>query len=261
MSPPAGGERRAVPGDANALTDAPLSAAAPLGATPRASVCALIAAFNEEGTVGTVVAAVRRYVAQVVVVDDGSHDRTGAYAEAAGARVLRHPANRGKGAAVRTGLAAVLDGPWSHVVFLDADLQHDPADIPRLLAAADTGSDAVIGERSFAKGSMPTARYYSNRIGSRILSGLIGVELADSQSGFRLVRAQRLRDLRLTSTGYEFETEVLIKLARVHASFCRVPIPARYDGARSKLRSFRDTFRTCMLALWYRYLEERVQRP
>jgi hypothetical protein len=102
---------------------------------------------------------------------------------------------------------------------------------------------------------MPTPRYYSNRIGSRILSGLIGLEVADSQSGFRLVEAGRLRALRLTATGYEIETEMLIKLARAGASIGRLPIPARYDGASSKLRSVRDTFRTCMLALWYRYVE------
>jgi hypothetical protein len=104
---------------------------------------------------------------------------------------------------------------------------------------------------------MPTARFYSNRIGSRILSGFIGTEVADSQSGFRLVRSDCLRGVRLTATGYELETEMLIKLTRNRASLARVSVQARYDGARSKLRSVRDTFRTCMLAVWYRYLDVR----
>ena len=218
------------------------------------SVCALIAAFDEEESVGLVVAAVRRLVDHVVVVDDGSRDRTAAAAEAAGAEVLRHDGNRGKGAAIRSGLDRVLRGPWTHVLLLDADLQHDPGDVPALLAAGAAGCDLVLGERTFVKGAMPTARYYSNRFGSRILSSLIGLRVSDSQSGFRLVRADRLRGLRLTATGYEIETEMLIKLARGGASVCRVPIPARYNGARSKLRSVRDTFRTCMLALKYRYV-------
>jgi glycosyltransferase involved in cell wall biosynthesis len=219
------------------------------------TVSALIAAFNEEASVASVVSGVRRYAPDIVVVDDGSTDRTAERAAAAGATVLRHARNRGKGAAIRTGLEHVLAGPHSHVLFIDADLQHDPGDIPMLLSEGErTGCDLVIAERAFAKGSMPTVRFYSNRIGSRILSGFIGTEVADSQSGFRLVRSECLRALRLTGTGYEIETEMLIKLVRRGASLRCVSIAARYDGSASKLRSFRDTFRTCMMAVWYRYL-------
>lgn len=219
------------------------------------TICALIAAFNEEETIATVVNGVRPYAAEVIVVDDGSADRTAERAAAAGAIVLRHGRNQGKGRAVRTGLARALAGTSSHVLFIDADLQHDPNDIPRLVEAAErTGCDLVIAERAFTKGEMPTARFYSNRIGSRILSAFIGTEVADSQSGFRLIRTECLRPLTLTATGYELETEMLIKLTRRGASLSRVSIAARYDGARSKLRSVRDTFRTCMLAVHYRYL-------
>jgi glycosyltransferase involved in cell wall biosynthesis len=222
------------------------------------TACAIIAAFNEEGAIGEVVAGVRRHVPDVVVVDDGSTDRTGDRAAAAGATVLTHPRNLGKGTAVRTALALVLPQPYSHVLFIDGDLQHDPADIPRLVAAAgQSRADLVIAERTFTRGQMPTARFYSNRIGSRILSGFIGTQVADSQSGFRLVRADCLRGMRLTATGYELETEMLIKLTRRRATLCRIGIPARYHGANSKLRSFTDTFRTCMLAVWYRYLAGR----
>jgi glycosyltransferase involved in cell wall biosynthesis len=222
------------------------------------TVCALIAAFNEEATIATVVAGVRRHTPDVVVVDDGSSDRTGERAAAAGATVVRHAQNRGKGAAIRTGLAHVLAGPHTHVLFIDADLQHDPGDVPKLLSAGErAGCDLVIAERLFVKGSMPTPRFYSNRIGSWILSQFIGLGVSDSQSGFRLIRSDCLRPLRLTATGYEIETEMLIKLVRRQASLCRVSIPARYDGSRSRLRSFRDTCRTCMLAVWYRYLSSR----
>ncbi len=222
------------------------------------TVCALVAAFNEEETIAAVVTGVLCHVPEVLVVDDGSTDRTAERAAAAGARVVRHAQNQGKGAAVRTGLAQVLAGDASHVLFIDGDLQHDPDDIPRLLAAsAQSGCDLVIAERAFARGSMPTARFYSNRIGSRILSAFIGTEVADSQSGFRLIRARALSELHLTATGYEIETEMLIKLARRKASLCRISIAPRYQGARSKLRSVRDTFRTCMLAVRYRYLSPR----
>ncbi len=217
-------------------------------------VCALIAAFNEEPSVGAVVDRVRRFVPNVVVVDDGSTDRTAACAAAAGAIVMTRPGNRGKGAAVRAGLEHVLAGEYSHVLLLDADFQHDPADIPRLLHAGENGCDLVLAERTFVKGSMPTARFYSNRIGSWILSRFIGTDVADTQCGFRLVRTESLRAVRLTATGYEFETEMLIKLVRQGAVLGHVDIAARYGGANSKLRSIRDTFRTCMMAVRYRYL-------
>ena len=218
------------------------------------NVCALIAAFNEERSVGAVVEGVRRFVPDVVVVDDGSTDRTAACAAAAGATVLTRPGNGGKGAAVRAGLDHVLAGEHSHVLLIDADFQHDPADIPRLLAAAGRGCDLVLAERTFVKGSMPTARYYSNRIGSWILSRFIGTDVADTQCGFRVVRTERLRAVRLTATGYELETEMLIKLVRQRAVLGHVDVAARYDVANSKLRSVRDTFRTCMMAVRYRYL-------
>lgn len=222
------------------------------------TVCALIAAFNEEATIASVVSGVRRHVPAIVVVDDGSTDATEARAAAAGATVIRHAENRGKGVAVRTGLARVLAGPYTHVLLIDADLQHDPEDVPKLLAAMERcGCDLVIAEREFTKGAMPSARFYSNRIGSWILSRFIGTEVADSQSGFRLIRCDCLRPLLLTATGYEIETEMLIKLVRRSVSLCRVGIAARYDGSRSRLRSFRDTFRTCMMAVWYRYLSRR----
>jgi dolichol-phosphate mannosyltransferase len=157
---------------------------------------------------------------------------------------------------VRTGLAYVLNRPYSHVLLLDADLQHDPAEIPKLLErAANSNGDFVIGEREFSKDAMPAARFYSNVIGSRILSRFIGADVADSQSGFRLIRTDLLRKIVLTGRGYEIETEMLIKLARAGATLERVPVRRlQYEGARSKIHPFRDTFRTCMLALRYRYL-------
>ena len=218
------------------------------------TVCAVVAAWNEQDTVAAVVAGVRPHAETVIVVDDGSVDATAGRAAEAGAVVIRHDRNRGQGGAGRTGLARALASGCAHVLRIDADLQHDPSDVPRLIeTAARENVDLVIAERAFALGSMPTARYYSNRIGSRILSGLLGTTLDDSQSGFRLVRASSLRPLRLTASGYEIETEMLIKLLRAGATLARLTIPARYVGSRSRLRSFRDTFRTCMLALWYRY--------
>jgi glycosyltransferase involved in cell wall biosynthesis len=220
------------------------------------SVCVLIPAFNEGATIAQVVSGVRARMpeANVIVVDDGSTDATFESAKAAGAEVLRHEQNRGKGHAVRTGLAHVFTQSCSHVLLMDGDLQHRPEDAPKLLdAARATGADVVVGERVFDKSQMPRSRYYANVIGSWALSSFIGSSVKDSQSGFRLIRTDVLRGVNFESTGYEIETEMLIKLARRGARMASVPVALSY-GAKSKLRPIRDTTRTCFLAVYYRFL-------
>ena len=220
------------------------------------TLIALIAAFNEEPRVADVVKGTALHASTVVVVDDGSTDNTASSARDAGAIVIKHEQNRGKGCAIRTGLDYVLKQDCTHVLLLDADLQHDPAEIPRLAACAEQGrGDFVIGEREFRKDAMPAARFHANVIGSAILSRFVGADVADSQSGFRLIRSDLLRRVELTSTGYEIETEMLIKLIRAGAAVERVAIRRlEYEGTHSKMRPFWDTFRTCLLAVHYRYI-------
>jgi glycosyltransferase involved in cell wall biosynthesis len=220
-------------------------------------VCAVLPALNESRAIGRVIAGVRQHVEDVLVVDDGSSDGTDHQARRAGAVVIRHAATRGKGCALRTALAWVLKRPYTHVLLMDADGQHAPADVPAMLAAgADGAADLVVGERAFSRSAMPSARYYSNVIGSWALSKFIGVAVADTQSGFRLVRCDALRGLDLTARGYEIETEMLIRLARRGARLRGVPVQAVYDpgASSSKLRPVRDTTRTCLLAVKYRFL-------
>ena len=217
---------------------------------------ALVPAFNEAPTIAAVVTGVGAAVDRVIVVDDGSTDGTGDRAREAGAEVVVHPANLGKGHAVRTGLARVFAGVSTHVLLLDADLQHLPREASALLAAAGaSGADVVIGERRFERSRMPAARYHANRIGSRVLSWFVGTPVHDTQCGFRVFRVDALRPLRLRATGYEIETEMLVKVRRRGGRVAAVPITAVYDGQRSKLRPVRDTTRTCFLAVYYRFLE------
>ena len=102
---------------------------------------------------------------------------------------------------------------------------------------------------------MPASRYHANRIGSRVLSWFVGVPVRDTQCGFRVFRVDALRRLRLRATGYEIETEMLVKVRRRGGRVAGVPITAVYAGQRSKLRPVRDTTRTCFLAVYYRFLE------
>jgi glycosyltransferase involved in cell wall biosynthesis len=195
-------------------------------------------------------------VARVVVVDDGSTDDTSERALAAGADVVRHLSNAGKGRAVRTGLKHILSGNFTHVLFLDGDMQHLPKEAgPLLAAAAETGADVVLGERQFFREHMPASRYHANRLGSQVLSWFVGVPLRDTQCGFRVFRVDALRGLRLKASGYEIETEMLVKIRRRGGRLASVPVTAVYGNERSKLRPVRDTTRTCFLAVYYRFLE------
>jgi glycosyltransferase involved in cell wall biosynthesis len=218
-------------------------------------VCAVIPAFDEARAIGSVIRGIRPHVDHVLVVDDGSTDGTREEAERAGADVVGHARRSGKGCALRTGLAWVLDRAYTHALLMDADGQHAADDAPGLItAAARDGADLVIGERRFTRRSMPRARYYANMIGSWALSKFIGVPVADTQSGFRVVRCDVLRGLDFTARGYEIETEMLIRLARRGATLRSVAVQAVYGAGRSKLRPVRDTTRTCLLALKYRFV-------
>jgi glycosyltransferase involved in cell wall biosynthesis len=217
---------------------------------------AVIPAFNESASIAAVVEGVRSAVAHVIVVDDGSSDDTAERARTAAAEVLVHDTNRGKGHAVRTGIARVLEGGFTHVLLLDADMQHLPEEAAALLAeAATSGAEVVLGERRFDRSRMPASRYHANRIGSRVLSWFVGVPLRDTQCGFRVFRVEALRPLKLSASGYEIETEMLVKVRRRGGRVATVPITAVYGNQRSKLRPVPDTTRTCFLAVYYRFLE------
>ncbi|HJZ77485.1 MAG TPA: glycosyltransferase family 2 protein [Vicinamibacterales bacterium] len=219
-------------------------------------VAAVIPALNESRSIGDVVGGIRGLVERVVVVDDGSTDGTADRARAAGAEVIVHETNRGKGTAVRTGLARVFEGDYTHVLLLDGDMQHLPGEAASLVAEAERSAAAVVvGERQFDRSRMPAARYHANRIGSCVLSWFVGVPVRDTQCGFRVFRLDALRPLRLMARGYDIETEMLIKVRRRGGRVAGVPVTAVYAGQRSKLRPIPDTTRTCFLAVYYRFLE------
>jgi glycosyltransferase involved in cell wall biosynthesis len=218
------------------------------------SPVALIPAYQAEETVGDVVRGARRHVDRVLVVDDGSTDRTAERAAEAGAEVLRLPENTGKGTAARAGLERILASDATHVVFLDADGQHDPDDLPALLGAARQGEAFVIGSRVARPEETPAVRYRTNEIGSRILTRMTGHEVEDGQSGYRVIAADILRRLKLNARGYLIETEILLKAAPHVVGFRHVPVRAIYGGP-SHYRPFRDTWIISWGAVYYKVFE------
>lgn len=222
----------------------------------RRDVVGVIPAFQCASTVGAVVRGLRMLLAEVVVVDDGSTDATAAAAEAAGAAVVRLERNQGKGVALRTGIQRALEQGAEALALLDADGQHDPTDLPALLAVWDARRpDLVVGSRLHDPRHFPPARFWTNYIGSLILSRMTGFELEDSQSGYRLLAGELARRLDLRSHGYAIESEMLIKAARAGARLEHVRVRAIYNGAGSHYQPIRDTVRISCAAIYYKVFD------
>jgi glycosyltransferase involved in cell wall biosynthesis len=215
-------------------------------------ICVLIPAYNAEATLGAVLEKARRLEADIVVVNDGSGDRTREVASNHHVRVLEHGSNKGKGAALRTGFEYVLRRQSSIVITLDADGQHDPGEIPGLLSAfTRTGADILIASRAAEFGRMTFQRRFWNRLAARAVSRLCHMDITDSQSGFRVIRTDVLKALDLTTSGFETELELLIKACKRGFSVLSIPVlTQRIDGSGSShFRPVSDTWRECKLFL------------
>ena len=199
------------------------------------SILALIPGYQEGPRIGAVVAAAAVHI-PVVVVDDGSTDDTAVQAEAAGATVLVQRPNAGKGAALRAGFRYALDHDAAAVVTLDADGQHDPAEIPTFIAAFEAvRPELVIGRREF--GSMPAVRRLSNTLGGWVLSAAVGRRIADNQSGYRLIGRQLMTALLDSNeSGFEFEVEMIARCIALGLPLTEVPIRTIYAGEPSHIR-------------------------
>jgi glycosyltransferase involved in cell wall biosynthesis len=230
-----------------------------------AALVAVIPALNASSTIGPVVAGALRHVRRVLVVDDGSTDDTSARARAAGAEILRHPDNRGKGSALSTAFEHLLAGDrFEAAITLDADGQHDPEDIPAFVNLYRKERPAlIVGSRDRDFAGMWGPRRAMNRFSSASLRVFAGVDLPDSQSGFRLYDAAFLERLRLVGRRYEAEMEALMRAAEWRLKVTSVPIRLRIvDGrATSHYRPLRDTFRIVgtVLRQWLRRLLARAR--
>jgi glycosyltransferase involved in cell wall biosynthesis len=205
---------------------------------------AVIPAYCESATIADVVQGVRAHGVRPLVIDDGSTDGTLEAAVGAGAEAVRHPTNKGKGAALRTGFARAKEAGCSWIVTLDADGQHDPADLPAFFEAAsrDAG-DVLLGNRMGNTRDMPRLRRLTNRVMSRWVSRATGLEIPDSQCGYRAFRTAALNDVTFETEHFEMETEILVRLARRGYRIASVPIKTIYRSERSKINPIIDTLR------------------
>lgn len=193
-------------------------------------ITALLPAYNEETSIGSVVLCTRKYADRVIVIDDGSIDRTAEVAALAGAEVLRHPQNRGKGAALKTGFES-LNGD-EVIVTIDTDGQHYPSDIPRIVEPILRGEADMVNGSRYLNGDKKDTPLY-RRVGQKVLDTATnlesGLSITDSQSGFRAFSGQVKEIFRFQQNGLAIESEMLADAAAAGLRIKEVEISGQYD--------------------------------
>jgi glycosyltransferase involved in cell wall biosynthesis len=192
-------------------------------------------AYNEEKYVGTVVLQAKQYAAEVIVVDDGSTDRTGAVAGLAGATVVRHESNRGYGSAVRTILSEAKGRDADVLIILDADSQHNPEEIPSLVKTILEGYDVAIGSREMQRHMIPRYRRVGQKVLGRLTNFLSGERIADTESGFRAYSRKAINELDLKETGMAISSEIIKSAAAKKLRIGEVPVSVSYTRDGSSL--------------------------
>lgn len=216
-------------------------------------ICVLIPCYNEGTTIREVTKGILEYLPEAIVVDDGSSDNTYHEALDAGARVLRHEQNKGKGAAINTGFEYILgQTDWEAVIVMDGDKQHDWHEIPLFVDAAKFAS-IVVGNRMDNAVGMPFIRLATNKVTSWILSKLARCKIPDSQCGYRLYKREILENIEIQSQKYDAESEILLKAAKQGYSISAVPVKSIYLGEVSYINPFKDTIRFFrLIKKWFR---------
>ncbi len=214
----------------------------------------LIPAFNAEQTIGNVLddlQDVQPAPAEIIVIDDGSEDRTAELCREYPVRLLQNRINHGKGYCLQKGFADFLShSTHDWLLCMDSDLQHPADSIPDFFTRQkETGSRVIIGNRKKTLLAMPFSRVVSNRLTSWLLTKITGMPVLDSQCGFRLIHRSLLETIELTEQGFQLETEFILKIAAQHIRPEFVSIPTIYNGEGSQIQHVADTVRFIRL-LW-----------
>src|SRR3989338_383091 len=214
----------------------------------------VIPAFNEERSIAKIIRKSGNLVGKVIVVDDGSKDKTGYVAEKAGAVVLRHIINLGKGAALKTGCDFAVRHGSDYVVAIDADAQHKPEDIPRFIEKLKR-SDIVFGCRKFGS-KMPFVLRFGNWFIAEVTWLLYGIKINDTQCGFRAFSKEAYKKIRWGAVDYAMESEMIARAGKQRLKYVQIPIETIYSD-RYKGTTVVDGIKIVLNMLWWRILNNK----
>lgn len=219
----------------------------------RSNVAALIPAYREENHIRDVATRALAQLDHVLVVNDGSPDATAERASESGAEVITHEVNRGKGAAIKTGLKTLTERGFKYIQILDGDGQHLPEEIPRFLEEANRSqSHMVVGNRMSDVEKMPFVRKMTNRFMSWQISSVCGQQIPDTQCGFRMIHREVAPLLFCETDAFDYETEMLLIASKAGFRIGAVPVSTVYGDEKSKIKPVRDTIRFFKLMGRYR---------
>ncbi len=209
--------------------------------------CIIIPLYQNANTIGLLIKEIRTYLPEVFVfiVDDGSTDNPAREIKSSRNIVLlRHSENRGKGAALKTGLQKALTQGFQSAIFMDSDLQHPPCLLPKFIQKhSHQKVDFILGRRYFKPGIMPGHRILSNLITSLLISIRVNKRVHDSQCGYRLINLQGINPADYTARGFQFESEFIIKALLQDKTYTDLKIPTIYNKSMSSINNLMDTFR------------------
>jgi glycosyltransferase involved in cell wall biosynthesis len=206
--------------------------------------CVIIPTYNEGREIAKLVREIRQKNLEVLVIDDGSTDNTAQIAQGNGATVIRNNKNEGKGASLVKGFNYALSKKFDAVVAMDGDGQHLVEDVPLFLnLAGNSKSGILIGNRMLSTKNMPLSRFLTNFFMSVFISFLAKQRIPDTQCGFRLIKKEVLERVKLATSKYETESEILIRASRLGFKIHSVPIKTVYSGSKSQINPFIDTLR------------------
>lgn len=217
--------------------------------------CVLIPTHNEAKNIAELVKNIRGQKLDILVIDDGSSDNTADLARDNGAEVIKNPRNLGKGASLIKGFEHILNNGFDACITMDGDGQHRPEEISNFIQAASSSTDGIIiGNRMAKSANMPLLRVLTNKFMSWLISKIIRQKISDSQCGFRLLKKEVLKKIKLRTAKFEIESEIIIEASRNGFTIASIPITSVYINETSHINPFTDTLR------FLRFLFERIKQ-
>lgn len=218
-------------------------------------LCVILPSYNEESNIKELIQNIKnKNINDIIVIDDGSSDNTANIAESLQVLLIRHKFNKGKGKCIEEGLNLARQRNFDIAVLMDADGQHTPEDLVKIIKfSKNSSASLILGDRMKDPRNMPRIRRSINKIMSWFISKIVGQNIPDSQCGLRLLKKDFIKNLKIESSNYEVESEIIVKAAKLGCRIESVPIQTVYKNEISRINPIVDTLRFIKFVIKLRF--------